>query len=806
MVLGLGRRKAGDTAVTEAVDTDTAEATGIDESEDQLRKFKKTHQWDWNLDYEQIDSVNKVLQTDDAEKKANAEHALLEENSPYYEVRSTVRNYDEDMPANTIRAWVLGMIATTIVSAVNLLFSLRNPSISIYVYVVQLLAYPVGVFLAKVLPRHEFSTFGHRWSFNPGPFNIKEHTVIVMMANVSIQGGAAYATDVLLTQEVFYGQSFGWGFQMLLIITTQCIGFGLAGMCRRFLIWPAAMIWPQCLANTALMYALHDHSDSDPSETNGWRIGRYRYFLYVLAGSFIWYWFPGYLAEGLSYFDWIVWIAPNNVIVNQLFGNISGFGIIPITFDWTICTAWMGSPLVYPMFALVNTTIGVVLFFLLLGVVIKYTGTYYQDYLPIASDSSFDNTGATYNVSRILTPELTLDLEAYQNYSPLFLGLFFTLCYGVSFGALSCIIVHTIIFHGKEIWERGRMARNQDADVHLKMMRKYPDTPDWWYYVWFVIMFALALTTVLYWDTHMTWWAMIIAMLLSTVFLIPIGMVQGITNTQLGLNVLTEFMIGYMLPGRPIAMMLFKTYGYITMSQALFFLQDMKLAHYIKVPPRVTFLCQVSACVWSCIVQCAVFNWALGNIDDVCDADQPDGYTCPNASVFYTASVVWGVIGPKRIFGAGAMYGQLQWFWLFGAVTPIVTYFAAKRWPRSPIRYLHWPVIFAGNGEIPPATVFIYLCWGLVGMIFNGPIKRRFKGWWGRYNYITSAGLDTGLYISTIIIFFALLLPSGINQPAWFMNPVSSTTVNNAFNNLDSNGDALQSTVAPGQTFGPSSW
>lgn len=54
------------------------------------------------------------------------------------------------MPASTIRAWFIGLVATTIVSAVNLLFSLRNPAINIYVYVVQLLAYPVGVFLARV--------------------------------------------------------------------------------------------------------------------------------------------------------------------------------------------------------------------------------------------------------------------------------------------------------------------------------------------------------------------------------------------------------------------------------------------------------------------------------------------------------------------------------------------------------------------------------------------------------------------------------------------------------------------------------
>lgn len=38
------------------------------------------------------------------------------------------------------------------------------------------------------------------------------------------------------------------------------------------------------------------------------------------------------------------------------------------------------------------------------------------------SDSgTYDNTGAPYNTSRILTPELTLDEEAYKNYSPLFM-------------------------------------------------------------------------------------------------------------------------------------------------------------------------------------------------------------------------------------------------------------------------------------------------------------------------------------------------------------------------------------------------
>ena len=35
-------------------------------------------------------------------------------------------------------------------------------------------------------------------------------------------------------------------------------------------------------------------------------------------------------------------------------------------------------------------------------------------------------------------------------------------------------------------------------------------------------------------------------------------MVQAITNQQIGLNVITELIIGYMVPGHPIAMMQFK--------------------------------------------------------------------------------------------------------------------------------------------------------------------------------------------------------------------------------------------------------
>jgi hypothetical protein len=56
---------------------------------------------------------------------------LLEDNSPYPEVRASVRNTDQDLSCNTIISWVIGMILTIIGSGINTLFSLRNPSIYI---------------------------------------------------------------------------------------------------------------------------------------------------------------------------------------------------------------------------------------------------------------------------------------------------------------------------------------------------------------------------------------------------------------------------------------------------------------------------------------------------------------------------------------------------------------------------------------------------------------------------------------------------------------------------------------------------
>jgi OPT oligopeptide transporter protein len=168
------------------------------------------------------------------------------------------------------------------------------------------------------------------------------------------------------------------------------------------------------------------------------------------------------------------------------------------------------------------------------------------------------------------------------------------------------------------------------------------------------------------------------------------------------------------------------------------------------------------------------------------------------------------------MFSGSGIYKNLQYFWLIGAATPVLIYFGARRWPRSPIRYLNAPVIFGGTGYIPPATPLIYLSWGLWGFIFNKVIRNSKRGWWSTYNYITSAALDSGLALSTILIFLALLLPQ-VNPPNWWGNNVVATTMvsdrdgwdtikYNSNSMQDNQDSAIQATVASGQIFGPTNW
>ncbi|KAF8518159.1 oligopeptide transporter [Hysterangium stoloniferum] len=725
------------------------------------------------------------------------DHIQLEDDSPYPEVRSAVANTDDEtMPVNTFRAWFIGFCWAIIIPGLNQFFFFRFPAVNIGNLVAQLLSFPLGRAWARIVPN--WTIFGI--SLNPGPFSVKEHVLITIMAGVGAQ--SAYATDIIAVQRVFYNQVFNFSYQWFVVMSTQLIGFSIGGVARRFLVSPPSMIWPANLVYCALFNTLHSQEYAGIGTHAG--MSRERFFTYAFVASMIWYFFPGYLFQALSVFNWVCWIAPNNATVNQLFGYTSGLGMSLITFDWAQI-AYIGSPLATPWWAEANVMLGFVTFFWIIAPAWYYSNVMYQGHLPMLSSTSFDNLGKKYNVTAIINDDLTLNIEKYKAYSPLFLSTTFALSYGLSFASITATLVHALLYFRKQIWIQARRSLSEQPDIHARLMSKYRQVPDWWYLMIFLSMFVIGIISIELWPTQLPVWAFVLSLVISFLYVIPIGMIQAITNQQVGLNVITELIIGYALPGKPIAMMMFKTWGYITMVQALQFTSDFKLGHYMKIPPRAMFWCQVVATVVAGTVQLGVQAWMFTNIPNICVTSPPqkDGFTCPSTQVFGTASIIWGVIGPARQFSKGEIYYPLTFFFLAGTLVPCIPYLITRRYPNSIFKYLNFPVIFNGTGLIPPATAVNYVPWAIVGFIFQYVIRRRHFSWWTKYNYVLSAALDSGLAIAVVIIFFCLQYPrngtiGADNLALWWGNTVFTNTADFM---------KVPNIILPkGEKFGPTSW
>ena len=185
-------------------------------------------------------------------------------------------------------------------------------------------------------------------------------------------------------------------------------------------------------------------------------------------------------------------------------------------------------------------------------------------------------------------------------------------------------------------------------------MQYYPEVPMWWYGIIGIISFAFLCITIKIIPTQLPIWAVVIAILLSFIFSIPLSMLMATTSQDIHTPVIYELIAAYMLPGRPFANTIFKTLGYITGYQVSNLSGNLKLGHYMKVPPRIMFMIQIIPAVITCIWVTFIQEWMLNNIDDICTSRQKQGFICPRYMVFATASVIFGVVGPQRIFSPQA--------------------------------------------------------------------------------------------------------------------------------------------------------
>jgi OPT family small oligopeptide transporter len=439
--------------------------------------------------------------------------------------------------------------------------------------------------------------------------------------------------------------------------------------------------------------------------------------------------------------------------MNQIGSGSRGLGVLSFSLDWNTIVGFMGSPLITPFWAAVNNYIGFICVCWILIPVGYYSNIWDAQTFPVLSSKTFKTDGTRYDPLDVMKNG-SLDEELYKKYGQLRMSFFFAISYGVGFATLSAVLVHTLLYHGKEILARFKDARSQDDDIHAKLMDRYEEVPDWWYGIVFLINMALSVVVCEVYDINLPWWGVLLAIGMAAVFLVPIGIITAIANTTPGLNIITEFVIGYILPGRPIANVTFKTYGYISMYQAIIFLADLKLGHYMKIPPKEMFVVQTVGTVVAGLMNVATAYMMYHLIPDICISETGD-WQCSSANVFYSASVIWGVIGPAKMFGPGSYYFALMWWFLIGALVPIPFWLLSRKYPNSFWKYVHTPVILGATAIMPPAQPVMYTSWFILAFVFQFYMYRYRHGWWSKFNYVLSAAMDSGVAVSGIAIFFA---------------------------------------------------
>lgn len=635
-------------------------------------------------------------------------------------------------------------------------------------YAVQLLSWGMGDAMARWLPTRTFTVFGKTFTLNPGPWNAKEHALIV----VAYWGSCytAYGLGPLSALELYYERKISpvWG--ILFLLTTQMIGYGFCGIFRDILVRPPKIYYPGVLPNVALFNAMH----RNPSVTKN----SIRFFAYVGICTFIYQWFPGVIFPLLSSLPLICWFGRGQWKTYLMGSGYYGFGLLDLTLDWNYASFL--SPLYTPLWANASGIVGA-----FAAVYLIYPLLYFNNVLnglnfPPMSSGTFDDTGKRFDIQRVLTREYTLNQTAMDAYSRPYWSASYAMVFFWGFACSTGAVVYSVLWYGKDSWVAVREAwagRREDYnDPYLKMMQRCERVPHWWYLALLAVCFAVSMGTIYGADLGLPWWGFILIMVVAVVCTFPNGILWGIANMQVGMAWISELIAGALFPGNPSAVLVCMTYGRQILEQNLNLISDYKFGFYMKVPEKEMFWAQVYGTLVGPFVNYGVMRLIIDNIgkDTLLGIVKSNSWYAVKTKNYYSLSVLWGILGPKVFFSPSSPYNWLYWAFLIGPGLCFLVWLVHLWKPKWQLETRCNPVVIMYGATLFPVyqTTNLFTS-AILSLVFMGYVLRYHPIWFRKYNYLLGVGLDCGTQICQTIIMFALNLPDA-KFPEWWGNHVSS--------------------------------
>lgn len=714
---------------------------------------------------------------------------LINDWSIYSEVRTVTRPLDEEGEHyETFRVYFLGVLWACLGAAMDTFFSTRYPAISLDSGSILIMLVYSGKLFSK-LPTVYVPWFGGRRFYinRPEAWSFKEQMLATLTMSVSV--GSPYAMRAVVAQSnshflgIDEAKSFSYIF--VLILSSNFMGFGIAGVLRTFLVYPTKCVWYNVLPTIAVNRNLVVQSPRQTS--NGWILTGAEMFGLTMAASFLWFWVTNFLFTSLSSFDWPAWIAPQNVHLQAITGCINGLAFNPVnTFDWNNIGA---TSVIIPVFAQMMKMIGMLTSMVAL-IAIWYTNTSWTSHLPINTTLLFANDGKPFSVHKILDESSNaFDEHKYQSYSMPFWSAGALTKQGSEIMMYTGMIVYASLNYGKDMWasiklfgkslgsslKRGEKGGSikQFNDRFSRAQWKYEEVPEWWFLSCMVVSIGLAIFLVEYWTfTETPVWTIFFAIGLSLVFVVPFGYLYAQTSISVDINTLFEILIGLALPGNANALMISKVFASNFFSQSANYITNQVQGHYTGIAPRALFRAQTVSVLASVLVKSLLGYWVVSpsGIPDLCSPSNKDKFTCLEQRSFFNAAVQWGLIGPRRLLAS--VYPVLSWCFLFGAIFPLPFWLARRYIPRfTPkanwlLHSVHEMAILSGVHWAPKSLQY-EVSLSYVNYAFNYYIRRRFPQWWQKYTYTFGHAMDVGVGYSGLIMFFSTQYKRVVNLNWW---------------------------------------
>ncbi|KAF9557282.1 OPT oligopeptide transporter [Agrocybe pediades] len=692
-----------------------------------------------------------------------------------YATRLISLDDDTTLPIWTFRMWFLSLGLSCFGAVLGQIFYFRPQTVSVSQLFLQIISYIMGKAMEEVLPgpgSERFKTADTRfWRWvNPGPFNIKEHVAITVMASTA--SSSALAISIFAAQDLYYNVRPNAGVGIFTLIASQLIGYGMAGIMRSFLVYPTFAVYPQLMPTVQLFEALHKGQSAVMQKK------RLKFFWIIFIAIFVWEWFPEYIAPTLTGISIFCLANQKSAWFTRIFGGAAGnegLGVFSICFDWAYVGAGGGSigslftPLSTQLSLYGGTAVCIIAFCACYA-----RNTWNTQNFPFLTQLLYYENGTEYDQLSILNDDFTLNMDklAVQGL-PWYAAsqLLYKISRTMYIGAA---ITHFFLWHFKTVYNIVKDWRNGECqDPHYQKMKVYKEISNWWYLGIFVVTTGIALGTTYAAKSGLPWWGLFIALIFAWLFVPIIGTLNATVGYAPSIENMVQMVGGAVIPGKPVANMYFTMYGYNPVVQSLALLRDLKMGQYAKLPPSVTFATQFIGTIIGGLLNFVIMKTVLAaNREVLRDVQGTNVWSGQQVQSYNSAAVAWGALG-KPLYATGTRYGFVPYMLLAGLGFPIPFWLLHRKYPKVGFNYVFTPVLVAELG-ILSVGINSSIFTSFLLAIFSQYYLRKYRAtWFRKYNFLLSAALDGGTSVMVFVYTFAVGGGSGTVTPfpTWALNP-----------------------------------